>query len=146
MGNLSPGLAALIGAALGVIGSIATSGMTGHLARQQRLEDQALTQRKERREALTRTYTKAIDAMKVYQQQKTALQIGLPPLDELARNIRESSTMIQLTGSDRAYKAFGAVIASTNEVANRHGTFAETDPALEEFISAARADIEDTSQ
>jgi len=140
----NPALVALLGTALGIVGSLATTAVSAHYTTNDHAVDRAEAARKERRERLTMVYTSAFNVLKAYQQQKIGpFRIGVPSNDDLVRLMREASTEIQLNCRAGAYKTFQDVMAKTNDVAARNGSMGETDPELEQFIASARADIEE---
>jgi hypothetical protein len=146
----------LLGTALGIIGSIATTAIGAHYTAKEHADDRAEMRAKERREALTKTYSAAISALRTYEDEALRLQDSKDPADHdlkaapsvLALTPKDVGALLDLMGSKEAISDYYvalwdfSMIRAQKEGPDRTKAFGRFAEARQRFIEAARADME----
>lgn len=145
-------MAALLGTALGIVGSMATTAVGAHYTSKEHVDDCAEARAKDRREALTKTYTAVVvalrgaegEALRFSQSHDPPTPMGVK-IDVVPDDIRAA---LELTGSPEANMALGLVAAtylglrfSKAQSPERVDASSRFVTASEGFVDEARKDI-----
>jgi len=114
--GLSAAGAALAGTALGLLGAVATTMIGAHYTSKEHMADRAEAREKERRDALTKTYTDIIIALRTVEGEAAHFsnsQDAATPIGTIVQPVpNELLAALELTGSPRANLAFTQVTSS----------------------------------
>lgn len=160
--GMSATMAALLGTALGIAGSIVTTAVGAHYTSTEHMADRAEARAKERREALTNTYAGAIALLKervfrvsIYVNEQ--MELAKPPAPEVIEKRPpdpkqekqdELVNLLELTGSKEAVAAYDDAFLKLHQIldkplgAERQKAIEVVDDAIEHFSEAARKDIQ----
>jgi hypothetical protein len=141
--RISPATAALLGTALGIVGSIVTTTIAAHYTAKERAEDRQEVRAKDRLAAMTTTYSRALKVARTYGDQvfHWKLRHATPPTwdPSLESELIDVGSLLPLMGSKPAVDAFDDLVVRIDLMRSRKATglAVATDEEAKEFLAAS---------
>jgi hypothetical protein len=146
-------LIALVGTALGIVGSICTTAIAAHYTAKEHLEDRAEARAKDRREALTKAYTAALVSLNDLEREAVRFQNSKDPPPEGEVQYRtvpaDIAAALELVGGPAAVKAlhqassdYVSIKITKAQSSDRYVAVAKFVDSCAGFVAAARKDLE----